>query len=135
MLSVLETQGKAIEDQAVALKEMKVVESVAKLSEKATTKQLAFTPNTKTALSEIFRTADTNTTSLVTKIVDNFINGSAVVKLSDPTVNDPNKNDNVKKFSDRVSELMTEKKLSYRDAALIAAAEDSDSYDNHRMGE
>jgi len=30
---------------------------------------------------------------------------------------------------------MTEKKLSYRDAALIAAAEDSDSYDNHRMGE
>ena len=135
LLSVLETQGQAIEDQAVALKEMKVVESVAKLSEKATTKQLAFTPNTKTALSEIFRTADTNTTSLVTKIVDNFINGSAVVKLSDPTVNDPNKNDNVKKFSDRVSELMTEKKLSYRDAALIAAAEDSDSYDNHRMGE
>ena len=133
LLSALESQSKQLEEQAKQFMEMKVNESVNKFSETAAKTGHGLTPNTKTALSEIFKAADDKTASLVTKLFENFLSGSAVVKLSEPvyrSVNDGNAT--AKKFSDRVQEIMTEQKLSYRDAAIAAARESEEDYDRYR---
>ena len=72
--------------------------------------------------------------SLVTKLFENFVGGVATVKLSEPKFISANSNGNsdTKKFNDRINEIMTEKKLSYREAALVAASENTEDFDIYR---
>ncbi|HNV18275.1 MAG TPA: phage protease [Rectinema sp.] len=134
LLSALEAQSKQLESQAKQFMEMKVNEAVNKLSETAQKSGSDLTPNTRTALSEIFKTVDDKTSSLITKLFENFVGGSATVKLSEPKYisRENGGSDGVKKFNDRVNEIMTEKKLSYREAAIVAAKENEDDFDTYR---
>ncbi len=68
LLSALEAQSKQLESQAKQFMEMKVNEAVNKLSETAQKSGSDLTPNTRTALSEIFKTVDDKTSSLITKL-------------------------------------------------------------------
>jgi len=126
---------KAFEAQSVQLMEMKISDTVTKLNEKFNAKGIAMAPNTKTSLSEILKVVDGKTASLITKLCENFASGHATVKLTEPKINDPGNRDNVKKFSDRVAEIVKEKNVDYRQAAIMAAAEDNDSFDTHRQGD
>lgn len=136
LLAAMEAQNKQLIEQGLQFKEMKIKETVSKLNETTAKTGRGLTPNTQTALTEIFRVADDKTASLVTKLFENFVNGSATVKLSEPRISDPSDRNNVKKFSDRVSEIAKEKNIEYREAALIAASEvDSDSFNTYRAGD
>ena len=136
LLAAMEAQSKLLAEQGLQFKEMKIKETVAKLNETAAKTGRGLTPNTQTSLTEIYKVADDKTASLVTKLFENFIGGSATVKLSEPRISDPSDRNNVKKFSDRVSEIAKEKNIEYREAALIAASEvDSDSFNTYRAGD
>ena len=136
LLAAMEAQSKLLAEQGLQFKEMKIKETVAKLNETAAKTGRGLTPNTQTSLTEIYKVADDKTASLVTKLFENFIGGSATVKLSEPRISDPSDRTNVKKFNDRVAEIAKERNIEYRDAALIAASEvDSDSFDNYRAGD
>ena len=134
LLSTLEAQSKQLAEQAKQFMEMKATEKVNKLNDTAATKGLGLTPFTKAALSEIYKIADDKTASLVTKLFENFVGGVATVKLSEPKFISPNGNgdSDTKKFNDRINEIMTEKKLSYREAALVAASENTEDFDIYR---
>ena len=136
LLAAMEAQNKQLIEQGLQFKEMKIKETVAKLNETASKTGRGLTPNTQTSLTEIYKGVDDKTASLVTKLFENFVNGSATVKLSEPRISDPSDRNNVKKFSDRVSEIAKEKNIEYREAALIAASEvDSDSFNTYRAGD
>ena len=130
----MEAQSKQLAEQAKQFMEMKATEKVNKLNDTAATKGLGLTPFTKAALSEIYKIADDKTASLVTKLFENFVGGVATVKLSEPKFISPNGNgdSDTKKFNDRINEIMIEKKLSYREAALVAASENTEDFDIYR---
>ena len=136
LLAAMEAQSKLLAEQGLQFKEMKIKETVAKLNETAAKTGRGLTPNTQTSLTEIYKVADDKTASLVTKLFENFIGGSATVKLSEPRISDPSDRTNVKKFNDRVAEIAKERNIEYRDAALIAASEASDDdFNSYRAGD
>ena len=136
LLAAMEAQNKQLIEQGLQFKEMKIKETVAKLNETAAKTGRGLTPNTQTSLTEIYKGVDDKTASLVTKLFENFVNGSATVKLSEPRFNEPGTQTNAKKFSDRVAEIAAEKKIDYREAAILAASEASDDdFNSYRAGD
>lgn len=134
LVSVMEMQAKQLSEQAKKFKEMEVSSTIAKLSETAAKSNKLIPGAVKDKLVKLFSETDSTVTSKVANLISDIITvgfaptGEIGNNSSDSGVN----SDSVKKFSDKVNSLMEEKKLSYKDAAIMAAENDPQLFLDYR---